>query len=49
LRVKKPYRAKLKDGVWIVTGTLPEGYNGGAAYAEIAQSDGHILRVTYYR
>jgi hypothetical protein len=46
---EKPYHATLKDGVWTVTGSLPEGYNGGTAFAEIAQDDGRILRVTHYQ
>jgi len=27
--VQKPYRAMLKDGVWIVEGSLPKGWVGG--------------------
>ena len=46
---EKPYHATLKDGVWTVTGSLPDGYNGGTAFAEIAQDDGRILRVTHYQ
>jgi len=44
---EKPYRAKLKNGVWTVTGSLPEGWNGGVAEAEIAKDDGRILRITH--
>ena len=46
---EKPFRATLKDGVWTVTGTLPEGYDGGTALAEIAQDDGRILRVIHFQ
>ena len=46
---EKPYGATLKDGVWTVTGTLPPGYDGGTAVAEIAQTDGRILRVIHYQ
>ena len=46
---EKPFHATLKDGVWTVTGSLPEGYDGGAAFAEIAQDDGRILRVVHYQ
>ena len=47
---QKPYRARLKDGVWIVEGTLsPPTDLGGYAVAEIAQDDGRILRVTHGR
>jgi hypothetical protein len=41
----KPYRASLADGVWTVRGTLPAGFAGGTAVAEIAKDDGRILRV----
>jgi NTF2 fold immunity protein len=46
---EKPYKATLKDGVWTVTGTVPPGYDGGTALAEIAQADGRILRVIHYQ
>jgi hypothetical protein len=46
---EKPFRATLKNGVWTVSGTLPEGYSGGTAVAEIAQDDGRVLRVTHYQ
>ena len=46
---EKPYKATLKDGVWTVTGTLPPGYDGGTAVADIAQTDGRILRVIHYQ
>jgi hypothetical protein len=46
---EKPFHATLKDGVWTVTGSLPEGYNGGTALAVIAQDDGRILRVIHYQ
>jgi hypothetical protein len=44
---EKPFKASLKEGVWTVTGTLPEGYNGGTAIAEISQENGCILRVIH--
>jgi len=46
---EKPFHAKLHGGVWTVTGSLPEGYVGGTALAEIAQDDGRILRVIHYQ
>jgi hypothetical protein len=42
---EKPYKATLKDGVWTVTGSLPEGWVGGIAEARISQKDGCILGV----
>ncbi|MHB8519951.1 MAG: YbbC/YhhH family protein [Limisphaerales bacterium] len=50
---EKPYRAHLDtNGVWIVEGSLPNGWFGspvlgGVAIAEIAKSDGRILRVSH--
>lgn len=42
---EKPFRAILKDGVWHVSGTLPEGWRGGTATAEISQQSGRVLKV----
>lgn len=44
---EKPFKANLKNGVWTVTGSLPEGYDGGTAIAEISKDDGRILRVIH--
>ncbi|HEV2968767.1 MAG TPA: YbbC/YhhH family protein, partial [Pirellulales bacterium] len=45
---EKPYHARLDTkGVWIVEGSLPEGWFGGVAIAEIAKDDGRILRVSH--
>jgi hypothetical protein len=44
---EKPYHASLTNGVWTVTGSLPEGMAGGVAIAEIAKDDGKILRVIH--
>jgi hypothetical protein len=46
---EKPYKATLINGVWIVKGSLPEGYDGGTAVAEISQEDGRILKVIHYQ
>lgn len=46
---EKPYTAKLTKGVWTVQGTLPEGYDGGTAVAEISQEDGRILKIIHYK
>lgn len=46
---EKPYKATLKNGVWTVTGSLPEGYDGGTAVAEISQETGCILRIIHYQ
>jgi hypothetical protein len=44
---EKPFKAQLKSGVWTVTGSLPEGFDGGVAEADIAKDDGRILRVIH--
>lgn len=45
---EKPYHAKLDtNGVWTVEGSLPAGYLGGVAIAEIAKDDARILRVSH--
>ncbi len=44
---EKPFVATLKNGVWFVRGSLPKGYNGGVAEAEIAKDDGRIIRVVH--
>lgn len=44
---EKPYKAKLKNGVWLVEGSLPKGYLGGVAYASISKRDGRILNVIH--
>jgi len=48
---EKPLKAELKDGAWIVEGTLhcPEGEicKGGVATIEISKDDCRILRVSH--
>ena len=46
---EKPYKATLINGIWFVKGSLPEGYDGGTAVAEISQKDGRILKVIHYQ
>ena len=46
---EKPYKAKLNNGVWTVTGSLPEGFDGGTAVAEISQEDGRVLKIIHYQ
>ena len=44
---EKPYHATLKDEVWLVTGSLPDGVLGGVAIAKIARRDGRIIGITH--
>lgn len=47
IQKKAPYKARLKDGIWIVTGSLPAGRVGGVPIAEIDKRSGKILRVSH--
>lgn len=44
-----PFKATLSNGVWTVTGSLPEGKHilGGVAIVEISKDDGAILRLSH--
>lgn len=44
---QKPFTATLRQGHWIITGTLPRGQLGGVAVAEISKADAHIVRVSH--
>jgi hypothetical protein len=44
---EKPYVAELKQGVWYVHGSLPDGWVGGVAEAWISQKDGKIIRIIH--
>lgn len=42
-----PYNAELKNGVWVVTGSLPENLVGGVPIVEINKQTGEIIRVSH--
>jgi hypothetical protein len=44
---EKPFKASLSNGVWRVRGSLPEGWVGGVAIAEISKDDCKVLRVIH--
>ncbi|MEM7312170.1 MAG: NTF2 fold immunity protein, partial [Planctomycetota bacterium] len=45
---EKPFKAVMRDDVWIVTGAdLPAGALGGVAEAHISKRDGRIIRVSH--
>lgn len=55
---ERPFHAELKDGTWIVGGTLrcPDGHGGtttsctgGTAVVKIAKADGRILFMIHYK
>ena len=44
---EKPYIATLSGDVWYVRSSLPKGWRGGVAEAEISKTNGTILRVSH--
>lgn len=44
---EKPFKANLHEGIWTVTGTLPDNMVGGTAIAEISKETGCILRIIH--
>ena len=42
-----PYNTKLENGVWHVSGSLPEGWVGGVAEIEIEKETGRIIRLSH--
>ena len=44
---KRPFIAVLKEGVWIVDGSLEKGMDGGVPHIEIQKSDGKIINVIH--
>jgi hypothetical protein len=47
IAAEKPFRAILAKGVWTVQGSLPKGWKGGVALAEISKADGRIIRISH--
>ena len=45
IRRQRPFHARLANNVWTVIGSLPRGWVGGVALAEISKRDARILRV----
>ena len=45
---EKPFKAEIKnDSIWVITGTLPEDYDGGVLYIEINAKNCKILNITH--
>jgi hypothetical protein len=38
----EPYTATLQDGIWVVRGTIPPGYQGEVLETTVRQSDGDV-------
>ena len=45
----KPFKARLKNKIWIVEGSVPIEAEGGAPYIEIQRSNCKVLKVTHYK
>jgi hypothetical protein len=43
----KPYKIKLKNGIWIISGSISKGSLGGVPYIEIQKKDGKIIKVSH--
>lgn len=46
---EKLLRKNLKDDIWTVTGTLPEGWVGGVAVVKLSKQDARIIDVIHYK
>lgn len=44
---QKPFKVILKNNVWVITGTLPEGLMGGVAIIEISKKNAKVIRVSH--
>ena len=44
---EQPFHAVLNDSVWVVYGSLPEGWVGGVAIIEILKQDCRVMRITH--
>jgi hypothetical protein len=49
IAAEKPFRATFAKGIWTVQGSLPKGWRGGVALAEISKADGRIIRISHGR
>ena len=46
---ERPYEAYLINGYWYISGTLPEGYKGGAFEIIMEANNGRIVHLTHYK
>ena len=44
---EKPYKAKLQNGVWLVSGSLKSGWKGGVAEIEICKATAQVIRLSH--
>jgi hypothetical protein len=46
---ERPYEVYLISGYWYISGTLPEGYEGGTFEIIMEANNGHIVHLTHYK
>jgi len=44
---QKPFKVKLKNNIWYVSGVLSPDFVGGVATVEISKKDARILKVSH--
>jgi len=44
---EKPYKTKLQNGIWSVSGSLKSGLVGGVAEIEICKSTAQVIRLSH--
>ncbi len=44
---QRPYESYLIDGYWVINGTLPQGWNGGAFLIIMNSTDGRVIKLTH--
>lgn len=48
IKEMKPYVARRKsDSIWVIEGTLPDGFDGGVPYAEINSKTCKIISISH--
>lgn len=46
---EKPYVISFKDGIWVMDGTLLNGYKGGTFHIVINAKDGKVIKMIHYK
>ena len=47
IKQERPYRTELINGYWLITGTLPKGYDGGVFEIVLKAEDGQVVRLLH--
>ena len=43
IATERPFKARLRGGVWTVMGTLPQGVPGGTAVVKLSKATGSVM------